>query len=176
VNWHESRAQLPPEQPFWAVVQCFGNGYEFSRPGDTREPTFDEERAATMAALAEGATGIIYHCMHSLQRSPRFEERFAELDRIAAEVRDLTPVLAQVDAREQAVVQSGTLSVLTKGGRSSCWVILASTLREDQDVVLRLPSGCTRATDRATGERLPVRRGRLHLRFRALDARVLHVR
>ncbi len=93
-SWRECRQQMPPEQPFWAVVQCFGAGYESSRPTDTREPTYDEQRAATFAAIAEGATGIIYYCFHSLQRSPRFEQRFEELDRIAAEVQELVPIIA----------------------------------------------------------------------------------
>ena len=78
------------------MVQCFGPGYETSRPVDTREPSYDEERAATMAAIAEGATGIIFYCWHSLERSPRFAERFAELNRIAGEVQGLVPILAAV--------------------------------------------------------------------------------
>ncbi len=175
-DWHASRAQMPPEQPFWAVVQCFGPGYESSRPEDTREPTYDEERAATMAAIAEGATGIIYYCYHTLQRSPRFEERFAELDRVAAEVRGLEPIIALADADPPVRVEQGTLSALTKRSTDGWYVILASTLREDQDVVLRLPIAPKRVADRKTGEQLKPDRDRLTLRFKALDARVLEVR
>ena len=176
-DWHASREQLPPEQPFWAVVQCFGPGYETSRPAaDPREPSYDEERAATLAAIAESATGIIYYCYHSLQRSPRFEERFAELDRIAGEVRSLLPIISLPDAPKLAQLESGTLSVLTKHGKDGVYVLLASTLRTDQDVVLRLPLKPRSVRDAATGELLKPVGDRLALRFKALDARVLEVR
>jgi hypothetical protein len=175
-SWHEARQAMPPEQPLWAVVQCFGSGYEMSNPADKREPTYDEERAATFAAIAEGSTGIIYYCYHSLQRSPRFEERFAELDRIAAEVQGMAPVISLPDAAKPAQVEKGTLSVLTKQGQGKMYVLLASTVRSDQDVVLRLPFRAKTAIDAKTGESLPVNAGRLALRFKALDARLVEVR
>jgi hypothetical protein len=175
-SWRASRELIGPNQPFWAVVQCFGPGYEFSRPAETREPTYDEERAATLAALAEGATGIIYYCYHSLERSPRFEERFAELDRIAAEVQELAPLIALPDAARPVRVESGTLSVLTKRGPDGLHVLLVSTLREEQEAVLRLPAGRRAVSDARTGERLPVEDGTVRMPFRALDARVLDVR
>jgi len=175
-SWRASRELIGPDQPFWAVVQCFGPGYETSRPSETREPTYDEERAATLAALAEGATGIIYYCYHSLERSPRFEERFAELDRIAAEVQELAPIIALPDASRPVEVETGTLSVLTKRGKDCLHVLLVSTQREDQEAVLRLPSGKHTVRDANNGEALPVDDGALRMQFRALDARVLEVR
>jgi len=176
-DWHDSREQLPPEQPFWAVVQCFGPGYESSRPAaDPREPSYDEERAATMAAIAEGATGIIYYCYHSLQRSPRFEERFAELDRIAGEVASLLPIVSLPNASRLAQLESGTLSVLTKQGKDGVYVLLASTMRTDQDAVLDLPLRPRSVRDVTTGEMLKPDGHRLALHFKALDARVLEVR
>ncbi len=174
-SWREARDNIGPDQPFWAVVQCFGPGYETSTPSNTREPTYDEERAATMAAIAEGATGVIYYCYHSLQRSPRFEERFAELDRIAAEVQGLVPIISLPDAAQQVVVAEGTLSALTKQGRGRSYVILASTERHDQDVVLSLPSAPRRVRDLTSGETLRNNGHQLALRFRALDARVLEL-
>lgn len=174
-SWHECRQQLPPEQPFWAVVQCFGPGYEFSRPSDTREPTYDEERAATMAAIAEGATGIIYYCFHSLQRSPRFEERFGELNRIAGEVQSLLPIIALSEAAKPVRVESGALSAMTKRGKSKTYVLLASTLRTEQDVELRLPRKPKRVCDVKTGELFKTQGARLVVRFKALDAKVLEM-
>lgn len=156
-------------------MQCFGAGYEFSTPTNAREPTYDEERAATLAAIAEGATGIIYYWYHSLRRSPRFPERFAELDCIAAEVQGLVPVIALPEAPQQVVVTQGTLSALTKQGRAKTYVILASTERRDQDVVLTLPFTSRRVTNLASGETLPRYGDQLALRFRALDARVLEL-
>jgi hypothetical protein len=161
--------------PFWAVVQCFGPGYETSTPNNTREPSHDEERAATMAAIAEGATGIIYYCYHSLQRSPRFAERFAELDGIAAEVQSLVPIISLPDAVRQVGVAQGTLSALTKQGQGKAYVILASTVRSDQDVVLALPFVPRVVRDVKTGEVLKADGERLSLKFRALDARVLEL-
>jgi hypothetical protein len=185
-SWREGREQLPPSQPFWAVVQCFGAGYETSNPADTREPTYDEERAATLAAIAEGATGIIYYCFHSLQRSPRFEERFDELNRIAGEVKDLLPILLLPGDPEGVRVETGTLSVLTKRERGkwmvSMWVkgkkryaLLVSTLRMDQEVALRLPFVPKSVRDVQTGEELKADGDRLALPFKALDARVLQM-
>jgi len=173
-SWHACREQMPPEQPFWAVVQCFGGGYETSNPAaDPREPTYDEERAATMAAIAEGATGIVYYCYHSLQRSPRFGERFAELDRIAAEVQRLVPVISLPDAREPVIVEAGELSVLIKRQGRRTYVLLASTLREDQDCVLRFPTAVVRVRDRTSGRTVASDGPRVKLHIPALDARLL---
>jgi hypothetical protein len=174
-NWHTSRDLIGPEKPFWAVVQCFGGGYETSNPIDTREPTYQEERAATMAAIAEGSTGIIYYCYHSLQRSPRFEERFAELDRIAAEVQGLVPIIALPNAAEPVVVEEGKLSAITKQGKGTLHVILASTQRADQDVVLRLPGRAKSVRDMTAGKTLEIVGGRVKMHFPALDARVLEI-
>jgi hypothetical protein len=174
-SWRAARGLISPDMPFWAVVQCFGAGYETSNPSDTREPTYDEERAATMAAIAEGATGIIYYCFHSLQRSPRFDERLAELNRIAGEVKALTPIIALPAAARPAVVEKGNLSALTKQGDGRLYLILASTERADQDVLLRLPFRPRSVRDMQSGEALKADGDRLVLRFGALDAWVLEV-
>jgi hypothetical protein len=174
-SWHAVRQALPPGQPIWAVVQCFGPGYENSNPSDTREPTYDEERAATFSAIAEGATGIIYYCFHSLQRSPRFEARFDELDRIAGEVQGLVPILGLPDATEGVVVEQGTVSLLTKQGGGRLWVILSSTERTEQTLTLRLPFRPKRVRDMTTGTDLTAEGLRLKLPLRALDARVVEV-
>ena len=175
-SWHEARRQLPPEMPFWAVVQCFGPGYETSQPSETREPTYEEERAATLAAIAEGATGIIYYCFHSLQRSPRFEERFEELNRIAGEVQDLVPIISLPDAPVPVQVQSGTVSVLAKQGPDCLYVILVSTLRDPQEVVLRLPWTPASVRVVGSGQELRSKGERLKLHLGALDAQVLQIR
>jgi len=173
-SWHEARKLMGPDQPFWAVVQCFGPGYEVSNPSETREPTFEEERAATLAAVAEGATGIIYYCFHSLQRSPRFEERFTELDRIAAEVQGLMPIITLPDAREPVTATQGdSISVLSKQAIGRVHVLLVSTSREAQEIVVALPPGVTEVKDAATGEILPVGERALRLHIDALGTRLL---
>jgi len=175
-SWRLAREQIGPDQPFWAVVQCFGPGYETSHPTETREPTYDEERAATLAAIAEGATGIIYYCYHSLERSPRFEERFGELDRIAGEVQSLGPIVALPDAKQPVEVETGTLSVLTKKGRDRLYVLLVSTMREDQEVALKLPGGKREVRDVRSGERLIAEGERVRMKIPALGARLLEVK
>jgi hypothetical protein len=128
-----------------------------------------------MAAIAEGSTGIIYYSYHSLQRSPRFEERFAELDRIAAEVQVLVPVIALPNAAEPVVVEVGKLSAITKQGKGNLHVILASTQRADQDVVLRLAGRPKSVRDMTAGGKLEIVGGRVKMHFPALDARVLEI-
>jgi hypothetical protein len=175
-SWHDARQIIGTTQPFWAVVQCFGAGYETSNPAETREPTYDEERAATLAAVAEGATGIIYYCWHSLERSPRFAERFAELDRIAAEVQSLLPVIALPDAADPILVAKGAdVSVLSKQGAGRLHALVVSTSRSDQEVVLELPRAPRSVEVAGTGERLRASGRLLTLDLPALGVRQLVV-
>ncbi|MBI3922204.1 MAG: hypothetical protein HY318_12355, partial [Armatimonadetes bacterium] len=107
--------------------------------------------------------------------SPRFEERFEELNKIAKEVQDLLPILSLPDATKPVQLASGTLSTLTKQGRGGTYVILASTLRTDQEVILSLPVGGKQVRDLRTHELMRTRGNRVFLPFKSLDARVLVV-
>lgn len=83
------------KRPVWAIVQDFqGWGWQ-------RYPTDAEVRCMTYLALIHGATGMTYYtygCYGENRGAPGNSEVWANLKRIAGELRDLQDVLVEPDA------------------------------------------------------------------------------
>lgn len=90
-------------KPVWLVPQAFA-WYQYSgadrgrvptaedlRTG--RAPTYEEERCMTYLALAHGAKGLIYYSYYDMRVLPQYQEMWGWMKQIAAEVKELSPVL-----------------------------------------------------------------------------------
>jgi hypothetical protein len=138
-SWKAAKEGSSPGQPIWAVVQTFGSGYEMSNPSNTREPTYEEMRCGAYCSLIEGATGIIYYCLHSMQRSLEFPRRWKELCSIASEVQDLVPILVLPNTARPAWVTDNKVSIATKQDKDKLYAILANPERTKQSFVIYWP-------------------------------------
>jgi|GEM_PF-4947913 len=154
-SWKAAKEGSSPGQPIWAVVQTFGLGYEMSNPSNTREPTYYEMRCGAYCSLIEGATGIIYYCLHSMQRSPEFPRRWKELCSIASEVQSLVPILILQNAVKPAWVSSDKVIVSTKQDKNKLYAILANPERVNQSFVIHWPVGVNSMRDHSTGKSIP---------------------
>jgi len=83
----------------WMVPQAFDWGCYREDPAEkaaARAPTEAELRAMTYMCLCEGATGLVYYSYFDLKRSREpFEPQWKRLCRVAAEVRQLAPIVLE---------------------------------------------------------------------------------
>ncbi len=173
LSWRAAKQACSPGQPMWAVVQTFGPGYENSDPSNTAEPTYDEMRCASFCAVAEGATGIIYYNLHSMQRSPNFSTRWQQLSSIAGEIRDLTPIIALPTPESGVRILQGQVSFLPKRGDGKYYAIIANLLRNQQTIRIEWPAGVTQVRDYKTGNDMPLTGRTTQFQMPALGATVL---
>lgn len=90
-----ARKAVGDKKPVWAVLQAFGYQNEKNKGwGWKREPTYQEMRAMTYLAIAQGAKGIFYYTYHGSQyfikESPRHWEN---LKAIVGELTLIYPLL-----------------------------------------------------------------------------------
>ena len=99
----KSVASVMGSRPVWQVPQvmnwaCYKKTEEEKK--GLRPPTYDEMRSMTWQCLTEGATGLIYYSWFDLKKEPAvFDQRWAEVKRVAAEVKRWTPMLLSVEPR-----------------------------------------------------------------------------
>ena len=112
-------------KPVWLVPQAFGwYQYNSKNPDrghtpsaeelrDGRAPTFEEERCMTYLGLVHGAKGLIYYCYYDLRVLPQYEEMWAGMKKIVAEVKELEPVLLSPDDLGEAELIPADASIHT---------------------------------------------------------------
>lgn len=114
-EWAEdARAAVGGRQPVWLVPQSFA-WYQYNPKGSNRRripteaelktgrpPTYEEERCMTYLALVHGARGLIYYCYYDLRFLPDYAERWKWMKSLAAEVKELAPVLVSPDEGRRA--------------------------------------------------------------------------
>jgi hypothetical protein len=94
-------AAVHDARPVWMVPQVFNwacyRKTEEEKQG-LRPPTLAEMRSMTWQCLAEGAQGLIYYSWFDIKRDTvvPFEEQWGYVKQVAAEVKELTPVLLSV--------------------------------------------------------------------------------
>ena len=95
-DWtRKSRAVSDGYKPLWMVPQAFDWASYRKDPAKGRPPTLDEERVMTYLCLIHGAHGLIYYSYADLLRDPKvgFHQRWADLVKVAQEVKQLEPAL-----------------------------------------------------------------------------------
>lgn len=93
------RRESLDEAPVWCVPQAFGGGEWWAR-----EPTPEEERCMTYLAIVHGATGIQYFIRRPPWNNPFVPALWAEIQRMAQEIKELTPALLSREARPEVTV------------------------------------------------------------------------
>lgn len=87
--------QFAYQKPVWMVPQMFG-GSEWW----LREPTPAEVRRMTYDAVFYGATGLQFFVRHGHSSFPKAPQSWAEASRIAFEMQEVTPILAEADSMQ----------------------------------------------------------------------------
>lgn len=87
----------------WQVPQVFNWACYREMPeakAACRPPSLDEMRSMAWQCIAEGANGIVMYSWFDLHRDPStpFEEQWAKVKQVAAEIKDLSPVLLSVES------------------------------------------------------------------------------
>ena len=97
-----ARKAVGDKKPIWVILQAFGYQNEKNKGwGWKREPTYQEMKAMTYLAIAQGAKGIFYYTYHGSQyfikESPQHWEN---LKAIVKELTTIYPLLISPEAKD----------------------------------------------------------------------------
>ncbi len=129
-----SRRAVFGGKPLWQIPQIFDwGGYDEKRVNETRAPTYEEMRNMTHQCLAEGANGIIFWAHLAVKkmswRDP-FEKRWPEIMRMAAEVKEKTPLFLSDDPAPHVKVSPACVSARAWRFGNEVHVLVVNTTRE----------------------------------------------
>jgi hypothetical protein len=174
--------------PTWLVPQAFA-WYQHHPVGSDRArlpseedlrtgraPTYEEGRCMTYLALVHGAKGLVYWCYYNLRMLPQYEEMWGWMKRIAAEVKELSPVLLSPDDLGAARLSPANDAIHTKLRRyEGREVLIAVNSGQDPCEVTfeskrKLPAQVKVMFEDQT---LPASGRRLKLTFKPLEVHVL---
>ncbi len=141
------------EAPLWCVPQAFGGGEWWAR-----EPTPEEERCMTYLAIVHGATGIQYFIRRPPWNNPFVPALWAEIQRMAQEIKELTPALLSQDARPQVTVARPGEEVHAAAWayRGRACIIAANTQADPATLTLRCSATPVAETARVLWEQRTV--------------------
>ncbi len=142
----------------WQVPQIF-NWASYKKTDaekkEYRAPTFEEMRGMSWMCVAEGANGLIYYSFFGLQRMDKetsaggraltpepFDERWAQVKQIAAEIAEQFPILTSVgkkiDVKPTEETTDG-VSYRLFGTDEGTWILVVNQTSEERVVKFNLP-------------------------------------
>ncbi|MCE5237452.1 hypothetical protein LLH23_03060 [bacterium] len=188
-DWMETANEATQDHmPTWLVPQAFA-WYQHHPPGSNRAriptaeelrtgraPTYEEGRCMTYLALAHGAKGLVYWCYYNLRMLPQYQEMWGWMKQIAAEVKELSPVLMAPDDLGPARFTPAAAPLHTKvkryrgheyliavnAGQEPCEITFATTHTLPAQVTVMFENRTTPASGR-----------QLKLAFKPLEVHVL---
>ncbi len=187
----KARAPTLGSQPVWMVPQSFA-WYQHS-PGNSdraripraeelatgRAPTREEARCMTYLGLVHGAKGLIYWCYYNMRVLPQYLEMWAWMKSIAAEVKQLAPVLMSLEESGPYPVppEDSGIHALWKSRQRDCYLLAVNTEARAVRLSLALPDGLPpRAEVLFENRSLEIRSRRLEDEFPPLAVHVYRFR
>ena len=183
----KATAAVSGHKPVWLVPQAFGwYQYNSKNPdrGHTpteaelktgRAPTYEEERCMTYLGLTHGAKGLIYYCYYDLRVLPQYAEMWGWMKKIAAEVKQLEPVLLSPEdlGTVKTTPDDGAIHTRLKRCNGRLYLIAVSSDRNPRhvqfDLKRLLPN---KVTVMFENREVPAHRRRLDADFAPLEAHI----
>lgn len=118
--------------PVWCVPQAFGGGEWWAR-----EPTWQEQRCMTYLAIVHGATGIQYFIRRPPHNNPFVDGMWAECRKIAAEIKELTPVLLSHESMPNVVSEDASLHLTARQYDGEACLLCVNTDKQPKAISLK---------------------------------------
>lgn len=175
-------AAVHGSRPVWQVPQAHNWAIYTKQPDEKelrRPPTYREMRSMAWQCIAEGANGLIFYSWFDLHRDPAqpFEERWADVKRVAAEIGRCAPVLLSLDAtpKVELSAEAGIHTVM-KSYKGSTYVFVVSGSDEAARCNMLFPAKPGRVVEVTAGREFkPPPGNRLSLRVEPLDVRIFRI-
>ena len=137
----QARSQLFSARPRWDVPQA--HNLQIYSPGATtaRPPSREEMRNMCYQFLCNGASGLVLFCYDDLKRDPKgtFDERWRDVRKVAAELREITPILLSVDEPLSIKVEGASVRWFHKAHNNVTHVFLVNSGRAPVSARLTIP-------------------------------------
>ena len=121
-------------KPVWLIAQAFGGVEHWAR-----SPTADELRNMIYQGLVGGAKGVLFYryCQEN-ERHIQPLDLWREVQRLAAELAELGPVLLQKEHRLESPPTSGEVAVAIKEYKGDFYVFAVNVAEDSRQLDLRL--------------------------------------
>ena len=137
-----TREEVAASRPVWMVPQIM-SWKCYDPKGNGRTPTFDEMRSMAWQCLCEGATGLVFYSFFDIRRDPDtpFDVQWDRVKRVAAEIKQWSPVLLSID-KPVAVTGDGLhLHCLAKASMGKTYFFVSSDGERDHILSMQVPIG-----------------------------------
>ena len=158
-------AQVCRARPVWMVPQVF-NWANYRKTPEEREglrpPTLEEMRSMAWQCICEGATGLVFYSYFDLKRgtSASFEERWSDCKSLAAEIKEMFPVLLSVEPVPALTVIAGDwLNWTARRHGGKVYVLTVNNGDGDGAVAIRAPGEFREARVLGESRSIPIRNG-----------------
>jgi len=170
-------------RPVWQVPQVFNWAcYKKSEKDKAacRTPTYEEMRSMAWQCIAEGANGLIFYSWFDIRRDPAtpFEEHWPKVKAMAAEIKDMMPVLLSTEAPPAIEVRAEEwLHHLVKRLGETTYVVLVNNSREEHQARVALGATPQSVLEHGAGTAIEVDAvGTIRPDLAPLDVKILEVR
>ena len=179
----ETFRQVEHARPMWQVPQLHNWANYARSDGEKkggRTPTYDEVRSMAWQCICEGATGLVFYSWYDAKRNPdvTFAMQWAGLQRLAAEIDRMAPILLSTDPVPTIRVegeQPRWLHWLARRSAGKLYLVAVSDGDGDGTFQFRLPS--IAKSVRLFGERrsIPIKSNSLRVELPRLAVRCLEI-
>ena len=143
----ETWRQVEQSRPMWQVPQLHNWANYATTDADRqrgRTPSVDEVRSMAWQCLCEGATGLVFYSWFDVRRNPDvpFEQQWAGLKQIAAEIDGLAPILLSVEPVQVVKVVGAEpqwIHFLARSHAGKLYVMVANDGDGEGNVAFALP-------------------------------------
>jgi hypothetical protein len=158
-----TREEVAGSRPVWMVPQIM-SWKCYDPKGNGRTPTFDEMRSMAWQCICEGATGLCFYSFQDVRRDPDtpFDVQWDRVKRMAAEIKQWSPVLLSTDKPAAVTAEGVHLHCLVKASEGKTYVFVTNDGERDHILAMQVPVGMhvKRLSDGASLNTDP--RGRLY--------------
>ncbi len=172
---------LAGARAMWHVPQISDVG-TYGDIHKSRPPTLDELRAMAWMCLTSGANGLVFYSFFDLIRAEDlqpFDGRWADITKMAREIRDLEPVLLSVEPAPRptsAPAADSPVSWRVYGERGGLVLAVVNSQREATTATFAFPTPFSRAEALLGGAPVAVSGGKLNLELGPLAVKVMRLR
>ncbi len=165
--WNRTAKQGLPNKLIWTVVQIHNlDNYFKNTNGSQRTPNQIELRNMTWQSICEGSTGIIYYSWFDAKTDVSgtpFNTHWGNLKTVAAELKNLTPVILSVDPVPSVTVTGADtwLNYIVKSYQNKTYIFSVNNTKIDgKSASFKIP-GATSCKDLLTGEVTALTNGKI---------------
>ena len=165
----------------WHVPQISDTGTYGKDITKSRPPTLQEMRAMSWMCIAAGANGLVYYSFFDLIRAEDvepFDARWADITKMAQEIKDLEPLLLSIDPApqpEQVRDSGGAVAWRLYAREGKTYLVTVNSSAEARTASFRFPRAFARAENVMGNNPATLNGRRVQLSHEPLEVKIVRL-